>query len=80
LECPHQRAKFQTLSDKTALNPPTSFQQLTGVSQNVIEHTWQKLGDVVNCKMLPMVAEARERDRTARMQLGLELINWETRS
>jgi hypothetical protein len=40
-------------------------------------NTWQSLGQIVNHKILPMIAAARERDRLVRTALGLPLVNWD---
>ena len=61
---PRERMADQWFSFKTALNPPTAHQWVTGFLQKA---------------PLPMVAAARPRDREARIQLGLPQIDWKAR-
>jgi hypothetical protein len=41
---------------------------------------WLQIGQIATEIILPKVAAARERDRVARLRLGLPLINWATQS
>jgi hypothetical protein len=49
-------------------------------SRPEVRNPWQSLGQIVNHKVLPKIAAARERDRLARIALGLPLIDWSGRS
>jgi hypothetical protein len=74
---PHERAVYQRLGYKTPLNRPTEYQAVASVSQNA---NWQSLGQIVNNKILPKIAAARERDRLTRIALGLQPVNWDGQS
>ena len=48
--------------------------------QTATPWSWLQIGQIATEMVLPKVAAARERDRIARLRLGLPLTNWATQS
>lgn len=59
---------------------PSLRWRMAAQSRPEVRNPWQSLGQIVNHKVLPKIAAARERDRLARIALGLPLIDWSGRS
>jgi hypothetical protein len=75
---PHETPTVQGLNFKTTLNPTTKDQWLSGVLQNesgAAESGFRPIGQIVN-EVPPKISAARERDRLARLRLGLPPVNW----